>query len=340
MKKIGAAIIGCGAIHHKHMEAITSLPDAYLAAIVSPDKKKAEHLSELYNCKYYLSSAEMLNDPEIDVVHVCTPHFMHKGNIIEALLSDKHVFSEKPVALNTNQVDEIKSVLATTGKKLAVCYQNRLNNTSVKIKNIIDNKDIGNLLSVKAILTWYRDEDYYLKSQWRGDYRTEGGSLLINQAIHTLDLIQWFCGEIQCVKGTVDNVFLTGTTNTEDSAMVNIISKSGVRCIFYATNGYTINSPLQLELNFEQGSLRLIDNELWFFKQGEKQLIASDSVNHNAQKNYWGNSHKDMIERFYHAINADDSLCYVDIAEAEKSLAIVEAIYHSSQVREWVYMDC
>ena len=331
-----AAVVGCGAIHTLHVEAIQANPASQLRAIVDIDPAKGHELAERYGCHYYADYREMLCDPQIDVVHICTPHFAHKEMIIAALAAGKHVFTEKPVALNPGEVKEIKNALASATTQLGICYQNRLNPSSQKIKALLESHAYGKVLGIKAVLTWNRTHDYYAQSPWRGHFASEGGSLLINQAIHTLDLMQWLAGGVTSLKGVVESSFLGAATEAEDTAIANMELANGARGIFYATNCNTTDSPLLLEIHCENGLLQLHHNNLWFIADEKKELLASDELPDAAQKCYWGSSHQQAISNFYHAIKNTHSLNYVDIHQAEISLRMVEAIYQSSITRNWI----
>ncbi|WP_034498478.1 Gfo/Idh/MocA family protein [Buttiauxella agrestis] len=336
MKTTQVAVVGCGAIHTLHVEAIQSNPACRLRAIVETDSVKGHLLAERYACRYYADYREMLCDTEIDVVHVCTPHVAHKEVILAALAAGKHVFTEKPVALNPGEVKDIKTALKHATSQLGVCYQNRLNPSSQKIKSLLEANTYGKVLSIKAVLTWNRTQDYYAQSPWRGRFATEGGSLLINQAIHTLDLMQWFAGGVESVKGVVESSFLSNATQAEDTAMANMQLANGARGIFYATNCHTTDSPLFLEIHCEEGLLQLHHNNLWFIAGEEKNLLACDEIPREVQKCYWGSSHQQAINNFYHSIQTPDNHNYVDIYQAETSLRMVEAIYQSSITRNWI----
>ncbi|WMY75023.1 Gfo/Idh/MocA family oxidoreductase [Buttiauxella selenatireducens] len=336
MKTTQAAIIGCGTIHTLHVEAIQSNPACQLRAIVETDAAKGLALAESYGCRYYADYREMLGDNEIDVVHICTPHFAHKEIIIAALAAGKHVFTEKPVALNPGELKEIKHALEGATTRLGVCYQNRLNPSSQKMKALLQTNTFGKMLSVKAVLTWSRSHVYYAQSPWRGRFATEGGSLLINQAIHTLDLMQWLAGGVKSVKGVVESSFLSGSTQAEDTAIANMELANGARGIFYATNCNTIDSPLLLEIHCENGLLQLHHNNLWLISGDKKDFLASDEAPQEGQKCYWGSSHQQAINNFYSDLQNKNNHHYVDIHQAEISLRMVEAIYQSSITRNWI----
>lgn len=336
MRAINAAIIGCGAIHICHLEALRHTPGAHLRAIVDTDIAKGQALSANCGCHFYHDYREMLQDHTIDVVHICTPHYLHKPMILDALAAGKTVFSEKPVGMNSLEVAEIADAAARAPGMLGVCYQNRFNPTSLAVREVLASAVLGNMLSIKAALTWSRPARYYSESPWRGRFATEGGSLLINQAIHTLDLMQWFAGGVDSVKGVVDSGPLADTIETEDSAMATFALHNGARGLFWATNNHTADSPLLLEIHCEKGMLQLRDNMLWQISGDQRIALASDNPPTGNGKSYWGIGHQKAIQQFYRAIRHEADSEYIDIQQAAQSIYIVEAIYRSSQLRQWI----
>lgn len=339
MTILNTAVIGAGAIHICHINALRQIPGVALRALVDTESVKGLKLAMGYQCRFYQDYREMLLDDAIDVVHICTPHVEHKPMILAALVAGKHVFCEKPVGMNRSELVDITRAAEQASGLLGVCYQNRYNPTSLRIRQALDDSELGKMLSIKAVLTWSRSGTYYTESPWRGRLATEGGSLLINQAIHTLDLMQWFAGGVTRVKGVVDSGELADVTEGEDSAMATLHFANGARGLFYASNCNTTDSPLLMEIHCERGSLLLNDNTLWRVTSGERVTLASDDSPDGSVKSYWGLGHQQAIRRFYHAITHPGYADYTDIREAGKSLTLVEAIYRSSQLRQWIEIN-
>lgn len=336
MTILNTAIIGGGAIHGCHVNALRQIPNVALRALVDTDSVKGLALAMNYQCRFYQDYREMLLDDGIDVVHICTPHFEHKEMILAALAAGKHVFCEKPVGMNGSELRDITSATELATGRLGVCYQNRLNPTSLRIHKELAEGSLGKMRSIRAVLTWSRSGAYYTESPWRGRLATEGGSLLINQAIHTLDLMQWFAGGVTRLKGVVDSGELADVTEGEDSAMATMHFANGARGLFYASNCHTADSPLLLEIHCEHGSLLLNDNTLWRTTPEKSLKLETDASPDGCAKSYWGLGHQQAIRRFYHAITHPGKTDYTDIREAGKSLTLVEAIYRSSQLRQWI----
>ncbi len=339
MTILNTAIIGGGAIHGCHVNALRQIPNVALRALVDIDSVKGLKLAMGYQCRFYQDYREMLLDDSIDVVHICTPHFEHKDMILAALAAGKHVFCEKPVGMNGSELIDIVRAVEQAKGQFGVCYQNRLNPTSLRIRQELAHGGLGKMLSIKAVLTWSRSGAYYTDSPWRGRLATEGGSLLINQAIHTLDLMQWFGGGVTRLKGVVDSGELADVTEGEDSAMATLHFANGARGLFYATNCHTTDSPLLMEIHCERGSLLLENNILWRVTPGERLQLANDDSPDGSIRSYWGLGHQQAIRRFYHALIHPGNKDYTDIREAGKSLTLVEAIYRSSQLRQWIEIN-
>ncbi|MDV1943495.1 Gfo/Idh/MocA family protein [Enterobacter kobei] len=335
MTILNTAVIGAGAIHRCHVNALRQIPNVALRALVDIDSVKGLTLAMAYQCRFYQDYREMLLDDAIDVVHICTPHFEHKRMILAALAAGKHVFCEKPVGMNSSEFGDIVQAVDQAPGLLGVCYQNRLNPTSLRIRQELSEGELGKMLGMKAVLTWSRSGAYYTESPWRGRLATEGGSLLNNQAIHTLDLMQWFAGGVTRLKGVVESGELADVTEGEDSAMATLHFANGARGLFYASNCNTTDSPLWLEIHCERGSLLLNDNVLWRITPGERRKLATDDSPDGSVKSYWGLGHQQAIRRFYHAIHHPET-DYTDIHAAGKSLTLVEALYRSSQLRKWI----
>lgn len=336
MRTLNAAIIGCGAIHICHVDALRQTPNVVLRAVVDIDRDKGQALAALYGCDFYQDYQQMLCDKAIDVVHICTPHYLHKPMILAALAAGKQVFCEKPVAMNRREVDDIRQAENQAVGRVGVCYQNRLNPTSLALRQQLDQGALGRVLSINAQLTWSRTPSYYTNSDWRGQYATEGGSLLINQAIHTLDLMQWLGGGVSRLKGVVDCSLLENTIDNEDTAMATFEFTDGARGLFYASNNHTRDAPLQLEVHCEHGRWQLQDNSLWRITGSQRELVASDEASDGSNKSYWGIGHIQAVRQFYNAIRDGEQTTFIGIDEAAKSLQLVETIYRSSQLRQWI----
>ncbi len=330
--KFGISIIGCGNIFNTHADAVQENNYAELISVVDIKKERAKKAASQYNCQFHTDYEEMLTDKQVDVVHICTPHYLHAPMAINSLRAGKHVLVEKPLAENLNNVQKIvKEVNSHPEKHVGVVFQNRYNDTSLKAKEIIEKGEIGQIKGIKGIVTWYRSDEYYKQDEWRGNWETEGGGVLINQSIHTLDLVQWLAGKLKAVKGNFDTRVLQ-SIEVEDTADATLFFENGAIGIFFVTNCYSTNSPVEVEIHGEEGLLAIRDNDLVLKKKGQSENIQDDEEN-KTYKSYWGQGHKNLIDDFYDNILKDNK-DYITVRDGIKSMEIIHGIYESSNSDE------
>ncbi len=323
------AIIGCGTICGIHAAAVQETPEASLAAVVDNDWQKAVAAAGQYDCRYYTDYRQMLQDPQIDVVHICTPHYLHAEMAKQALRSGKHVVLEKPMAISLADAAELTRVADESGKQLGVCFQNRYNSTSLRIKTLLDSGQAGAVRHARAKLQWHRDADYYRNSGWRGAWATEGGGVLINQAIHTLDLLQWFVGELYRIEGATATNGLKGVIEVEDTAQAFLTFTNGVTAEFFATVCNVENDPVELELECKHQTLKLAGDLTVVDRNGGVEQFAEQNVRTGA-KAYWGCSHAALIADFYRCLQTGEPFALGGRA-AFTALKLVKAIYYSAR---------
>ncbi|MDD4264663.1 MAG: Gfo/Idh/MocA family oxidoreductase [Firmicutes bacterium] len=204
--------------------------------------------------------------------------------------------------------------------------KNRYNLASCEAKKVIDEGKLGKILGARAFITWYRKEEYYKDSNWKGTWDKEGGGVLIDQAIHTIDLMQWLIGDIDWVKGNIANHFHP-YIEVEDVAEALIQFKNGARGLLYATNFYSYDADIILEIHGENGKI-FIEKDKARIKIGDEIYTVEESQEVKEGKSYWGSSHATQIADFYNDVkNAKPH--WIGPKEAKASLDIVLAIYKS-----------
>lgn len=331
-KKFKTAILGCGGISITHITALQAIGNADIVAICDIREDRLDNAAKLCpEAAKYTDYKKLLEESDAQIIHVCTPHYLHAEMAIASMLSGRDVYLEKPCAMNCAEAQKIIEVSKSTGKKVCVSFQNRLINTTVEAKRISDSAELGKLVGGKGIVTWSRGGAYYSESGWRGKFATEGGGVLMNQSIHTLDLLYYFLGEVESVKGHASLDKNYDVTEVEDTAQAFIRFKNGATAVFYATNCNTLNSDIELELYFEKGSLLFRDDALYRCADGKIELVCKNDNLLNG-KSYWGNGHIRMITNFYDAVSGKD-VYYCDISDAVQVLGIIAGIYKDSKVR-------
>lgn len=316
MKKIGIGIIGCGTILPVHLDSIHNFEQADLKVVCDVNETLVKSLAKTEQCLWVTDYRQVLNNKSVDVVHILTPHYLHTPMAIAALEAGKHVVLEKPVGIHFEELKQLQKIADESHLTVGVTLQNRFNPTTVKMKEVIASGILGKFISSKGILTWCRKDDYYSKSKWRGKLATEGGGLLINQAIHTLDLLEYIGGPIEKLKAHVAN-YTHPEIEVEDTAVIAMHYASGATGHFFGTNSYGDDSQVEMGFVFEKGELLLRDQKLYIVQESKSEIIASDLVK-KGDKSYWGMSHQLIIQDIYKAIvtNSKPSVTLKDAIRA------------------------
>lgn len=329
MKRVG--IIGCGNIAQVHGWVLQNMENVELVAFCDVDSQKAESLSEKFasgKAKIYRDWMEVC-ESDLDVIHICTPHFLHASMAVEALKQGKSVFVEKPCAINREEFAELKLAESRYPGKLGFCFQNRYNETTLAMKKIINQGAIGEVRGARAFVTWRRDENYYTGSDWKGKLATEGGGALINQAIHTLDLMLYFLGKPEQVRATMANHHLQGAIEVEDTVEAWLSFADGKRGCFYATNGYVADAPVILELQGEKGHIAMNGSQVtvWTPESGFSYGIYEQKQ--GIGKGYWGCGHEACIRDFYECLEEDKEFS-ADIKGVENTFDTMMRMYETA----------
>ncbi len=294
-----AAIIGCGSIAPVHAYALAQLKDVQLAACADILPERAQKLAGEYGLKAYSSLEELLDKQRVDVVHLCTPHYLHTPMAAIAAACGVHVFTEKPPVIDREQWASLND---TANKvRVGVCFQNRYNGSVVKLKQLLDDGALGKVMGARAFVTWNRGAEYYTQSGWRGSQKTEGGGVLINQAVHTLDLLVYLLGKPENIQASVSNRHLQGIIEVEDTVDA-YMTINGAPVLFYATTAYCANSPVYVEIMCENAVVRMEKEILtisWSSGQEERHAFEHGLP---VAKDYWGAAHVFCVRDYYDAL--------------------------------------
>ena len=240
--------------------------------------------------------------------------------IIECLKRDINVICEKPLCIKKEDIDRILEAEKASKGKLGVCHQNRYNPANRYVKEYVKDKEIkGGVGQV----SWKRDESYYNSGEWRGKWETEGGGVLINQALHTLDLMQWLCGMPESLSASVSNLTLDGKIEVEDTAAICARGKSGFN--FYASNGSVTDMPVEITLKVDGKIVKLMPKRV-ILDEGE---VSFDEISAAAPKSCYGKGHGALIEDFYSCIKEGRDFA-IDGAEGAKVVRLILAAYESN----------
>jgi UDP-N-acetyl-2-amino-2-deoxyglucuronate dehydrogenase len=313
-----AAIVGCGDISIMHAEAIAKVPGASLVAVSDTDSVRVQEASRRSGAPAFHDHRDMLDAVRPDVVHVCTPHDQHVAVALDALAAGSDVLLEKPVAHTLTEADRlVEASVLHPYRKIGVCLQNRYNAPVLAARRMLEGRRI---LGASATVLWHRDAAYYAARPWRGQKARSGGGVLINQALHTVDLLQWLLGDVTRVRGSAGRHLLDGI-DVEDTASLFLEHAGGVRSILFATVANAVDAPVTIEITASGMTLLLRDGLTVTHADGRVET-SSGSQEPTKGRSYWGASHELLIADFYKTTGP----FWIDAAEGRKSLAIVKEL--------------
>lgn len=343
-------IIGCGKVAHLHAQALVDLKDSDFIAVWSRTPASADIFAEKYNVKTYGDITSMIQENNLDMVIICTPHPFHIGPAVEAMKAGAHVLVEKPLASSLQDCDAMMNVAAETGKKLGVISQRRWNEPVARVKEAIVAGKIGQpTLGTINMLGW-RDEHYYNADAWRGTWGEEGGGVLVNQAPHQLDLILWYMGEIDELYGMWENMNHP-YIEVEDTALAVIRFKSGAigniivsnsqkpgiyaKVHVHGRNGASVGVQTDGGAMFVAGMVPVQEppvNDLWTVPGEEGNLAIWEKEDHERFKKIdpMGFYMERQIEDFLNAIREDRDPAVSSI-DGRRVVELFTAIYRSQR---------
>jgi len=310
-----AAVIGVGTAGSIHTTVLRE--QNRLCAVCDIDENK---LSKYAGIPTYTDYKKMIAEQKPDAVHICTPHYLHAEMIIYALSLGINVLCEKPLCISYEQIDAVLEAEKSSSAALGVCFQNRYNKENVFVKEYLKDKKV---VSAVAEVAWHRTREYYASGEWRGKYATEGGGVLINQALHTLDLLQYFAGCPAEIVSNVCNLTLSDAVEVEDTAVIQGVCGAGIT--LFATNGAASDMPVTVTIRTEDELIYVIPDHVYI--NGAEQNLA-ETYAKKLGKDCYGSGHALLITDFYKHLENKEKF-KIDGAEASKAVRLVLAAYRS-----------
>lgn len=330
MRKLRVGIVGCGRISGSYLSAFGRLlNEIEVVAAIDIDLPKAvDFASHFPSCKAY-SSLEEAKDLHLDATHLALPHYLHCPFAIKALKMGINVLTEKPLAMNIEEGERMIAEAKKDGLLLGCIFQTRYNESVQTLKARKDRGDYGKILSIESTLNWHRDRDYYLSSPWKGSWDKEGGGVLIDQAIHSLDRVLYIMGEKPLsVKGEVRNIHHP-YIKVEDDVKAELLFGSGALYHLSANDYNATDEPIRIVFKGEKGSFGLIQDLGWSEIDGKKDVYEEVEPGEKVLPSYWGTTHIMELRDFYQAVR-DKTPFSLSGDEGLKTLAVVRGIYLSS----------
>lgn len=341
-------ILGGGNISGTHARAAAAIPGVELVAFHGSNRARTEALAQPYGARVYDRLEDFLDHRPMDIVAIGSPSGLHAEQGIAAAERGLHVLSEKPLDITTARADALIAACDKAGVKLGVFFQDRLRPALVEMKRMVDSGTLGTPVMIAGRVRWYRPADYYSGSKWRGTWALDGGGALMNQAIHTVDLVQWLFGPVARVSASVAT--RVHAIEVEDTAAAVIEFASGAIGTIEAGTSLYPGYPRRIEMTGSNGTVILEDDKLVGIdlRSGSSSspggAAASGSTSAAAApaaappENVASpvvsdaSAHQRVLEDFIRAIEAG-TVPSCDGREGRRSVALVEAIYTAARNR-------
>ncbi len=334
-RTIGFVIIGCGTIAPWHADSIGRIEGAKLVAVSDVVEEAAQKMGQKYQADWYTDYQKMFEREDLDVVCVLTPSGMRKDIVLKAAEAGKHVVVEKPIEVTLERIDQMIEACEQAGLKLAVIFQNRFLPAARKVKEAMELGKLGKPILGDAYVKWYRTQEYYDSGGWRGTWRYDGGGALMNQSVHTIDLLLWVMGPVEAISAKIAT--LAHKIEVEDLAVATLRFANGALGVIEGSTAISPGFSSRLEIHGENGSVILKGEQVvaWEFEDDEQIPLPfpakkeapggqADPTNFSTEGHY--QQLKDMVD----AVKTGREPL-VNGREGREAVELIQAIYRSAK---------
>ncbi len=343
----GFGIIGCGMIAKFHARAIADLDNARLVACYNRTAPKADALAAEFGGEVYTDLEQMLAREDLHVVTICTPSGAHSEPTIAAAKAGKHVIVEKPLDVTRERCQAMIDACSQAGVKLATIFPSRFHHSSQLMKQAVDQGRFGKLALGDAYVKWFRTQEYYDSGAWRGTWKMDGGGALMNQAIHSVDLLLWLMGPVAEVMAHTATL-AHERIEVEDVATATLKFANGALGTIVATTAGFPGSLKRIELSGSQGTAILEEEDIikWEFAQAQPLDAELREEMQGRTKTGGGagdpaaighHAHTLLFRDFLEAIEQDRAPS-IDGTEGMRSVELILAIYESAKTGKRVVL--
>ncbi len=337
---LGFGIIGCGMIAKFHAKAIAEVRGAKLAACFDQVPAAADALAETTGCRAYHKLDDLLADPAVHVVTIGTPSGAHMEPALAAARAGKHVIVEKPLEITLRRCDRIIAACRTAGVVLSTIFPSRFHDSSRELKRAVQSGRFGRLTLGDACVKWYRSQAYYDSGAWRGTWELDGGGALMNQAIHSVDLLAWLMGPVVEVRAKTARLAHERIA-VEDVALATVEFANGALGVIEASTAVYPGYLKRIEIHGNEGSAVLEEEDLikWDFQKKQPRdaavlaAMASRTSGGGGAADPAAIGHHAHARQFQNVLQAirKGTAPSVDGAEGRRSVEIILAIYQSAE---------
>jgi len=341
-KTVNFGLIGTGVGATFCAQGLSMIADtgkAKLVAVTSRREERAKEFASKWKLDFwYTDYREMLEKAPIDAVIISTPHYLHYPMAIDSMKAGKHTLVDKPMAISVEETDGMINEAKKRGVKLGVILPSRFDPTYRKLKNAVEEGKFGKLILGEAVVEWSRTQEYYDNSPWRGRWATEGGGALINQAIHTIDVLIWIMGSPKYLWAQIDTV--AHKIEVEDIAVATVRFENGALGVIQGSTAIYPGLPTRLEIHGTKGTAIVEGETLKRWSVIGEEEIVEKKVKEGLGS--WASpeltpatNHAALIKDFAEAV-LEDREPFVNGAEGKRSIEVIMAIYKSGRSGEVV----
>jgi predicted dehydrogenase len=337
-RRVRTGLIGCGKIAAIHAQALDTLPTAEFVACCDQDLHRASDFAAKYNVPQVFDDAEtMFRDGGVEAVLICTPHPAHEPLVVAAAAAGVHVLCEKPISIRVDAADRMIDAAQRAGVNFGVIFQRRFWPASQRIRQAIDAGKLGKPTLAECTVRIWRSPEYFASDSWRGKWSTEGGGVLMNQAVHAIDLLQWFMGRPSEVYGHYATYRHGAYIDVEDTAVATVLFESGALATIQAATTFEPEFGFLVAVHGDKGSTVSV----WEQLEGQQGINAIWTLpGEEASRAAWEAEDREKPGfPLFHELQIQDFLASVieqrppavTGEDARVSLEIIQAIYESSR---------
>lgn len=335
-KTLGFGILGAGLVAPFHAKSLAGAKGGRLVAICDTNTERLGKLTAEYGVKGYTDLDDMLRDPDIHVVNVCTPNHLHHGAVMKIAAAGRHCLTEKPPAMSLRETDEMIAACDKAGVKFGCTVQCRVRKAVQAIRTAVQSGRFGRLLHADTYMKWYRAADYYHMDAWRSSRRS-GAGVTVQHAFHYIDLLQYLMGPAKRVQARMSNL-AHQDVKLEDTVLAFVDFQNGAQGVVQASTGLWPGTDLRVEINGTNGTAIVVGERMhtWTFKDDRPEDAAIRNLGNAAQVTaasgpaaFGFHDHAAVIQDLIDAVNENREVC-IPVRAVRPSLEMVLAMYHSA----------
>ncbi|MCA9215421.1 MAG: Gfo/Idh/MocA family oxidoreductase [Planctomycetales bacterium] len=338
---LGFGIVGCGMISNFHAKAIADIRGAKLLSCFDMVAPKGEAFAKDHGIDFYDDLNAMLSDDRLDIVTICTPSGAHMEPAVAAANAGKHVVVEKPLEITLKRCDKIIEACEKNNVVCSAIFPSRFHESSKLMKQAIDKNRFGKVTMGDAYVKWFRTQEYYDSGAWRGTWKLDGGGALMNQAIHSVDLLAWLMGPVKSISARTSTL-AHERIEVEDVAVASLEFESGALGVIEATTAAYPGYLKRIEIHGSEGTAVLEEEDIkvWDFAKSTKKddelrkKMAGKTATGGGAADPTAIGHHGHAQQFKDVVKAIKSggKPAIDGYEGRRSVEIILAIYKSAEI--------